>query len=256
MNTSKIFHFVAQQLSKADYKEFKADINSSLEQYVGRTLNPSNLNEFTSSVIGAENSNVVASCMKASSVDDIVSIYLTSVHYHIDNKSEWMRSRSLFPLAEFYVKGVRLELSIEVYHDQNNENISVEAYINAPDLEDEDDEKDSTGFVGLAQNGGDMLSSMARTVYMSEDDSITGNIVNSYVNVDSPKKVSLSPPLMSMYGLKKSTFNNVKNFHDLDNLINTSMTMISGDLNMRLGLKGRAKVINSYSESVFCLTLA
>lgn len=244
--TTKIFHLVAQKLSSSDFQDFKENLNQCLKSYTGRTLNKSKLHEFASQVLCAKDSNVLSAMLKKSSVSDIVKTYMDTVScFDTVNKYPHLLKHSTVPIFEFSIGGDRVELGVEIFYQDkgvlgDKEIIELDVYVNAPDVDIETD-----SLLGaLCSNGGDNLTSMARTVFTSSEP-LLFDIFEPYgLKNSKPSKPYITPMISEIYGLKKSNFDNFTSFEQVESYISTCLVMIAGDINMRLAQKGKAMSIS------------
>ncbi|TOJ37717.1 hypothetical protein CGI42_25220, partial [Vibrio parahaemolyticus] len=148
----------------------KKEANSLLEKFVGRTLNPSKLNELSSALLGATDSNVFASMFKRMSVEDIIDLYKSgALNYAESSEDKQQISKfNIIPLLDFKIRKERVTMGVEIFcqsTDSGNEAVSLGIFVNAPDSDYESN--DESELASLSDNGGDMLHNMLRSVYTS-----------------------------------------------------------------------------------------
>ncbi|ARN69245.1 hypothetical protein FORC36_4728 (plasmid) [Vibrio vulnificus] len=258
--TSKIFSLVASKITKDEFKEFKKEANSLLEKFVGRTLNPSKLNELSSALLGATDSNVFASMFKRMSVEDIIDLYKSgALNYAESSEDKKQISKfNIIPLLDFKIRKERVTMGVEIFcqsTDSGNEAVSLGIFVNAPDSDYESN--DESELASLSDNGGDMLHNMLRSVYTSSESDLY-SLFSSYGAKETPLSVTVSPVIAGMYGLNSSSFGRFSSFEKMEDYLNTCLIMIASDLNARFGAKGKAMAIRispAYT-SKFCVEIS
>lgn len=250
--STPLFNKVASLLSKTEFKEFKTEsLNPLLKKFTGRTLNPSNLNEMASQLLGAGNSNIVANAIKAKTTSEVKDSFMEQVlQLNADPEFNWMAKSSIIPLFDFSINKERVEMGIEVYYDAiMNEAISLDIYINAPDTEDDE----TSELASLNGIGGDTLASMSRN-YSYNDEMVIEDILRGLGAGEKIKSARIPNVITDMYGIKKSNFSNFSEYESVKDYLNTVLTLVASDINMRLAAKGKAKAIKK--DGVYRVILA
>ncbi|MEX0291554.1 MAG: hypothetical protein AB3N14_20795 [Flavobacteriaceae bacterium] len=249
--TSKIFYLVSQLITKSDAKEFKSELNPIFKRYFGRELNPSNLNEILSLLLGAESSNVLSSMIGKNSVDAIMNSYVAmlSAHATTEGERKSIQRTCVIPVLEFYIKKHRVVIGCELFNDPEN-GVSADLYVTCPDI---DEELQGDVLTDFAMGGGDTISGMLRTVFTSSEPMLF-DLFSEYGATNKPSKVSISKIVEKVFGFKRANFNGFATFADMESYLTTVLLMIAGDLNTRLAVKGKGMAISQ--EDLFTYLLS
>lgn len=247
--TSKVFSLVAQKLSNPDFKAYKKLVNATLERFTGRKLNPSNLNECASLLLGAENSNVMAAQFKAKSVEEIIANYFGTLKLSTeDTHTLSYLNHNQIELIRFELNGEMISIFVDVLYDvpkhyEDDDLVWLRLWTNAHNHES------NSVIANTFSQGGKYLLDV---VSQYRDDGILGQFYEELISGDGGRydleKTQVVDLIVNRFGYTDYKFGRdprvaFSAFDEIENFALACLQTIAVDLNLSFAAHGKARMV-------------